>query len=136
MIQNFDYISADFNACRGVQTKRPPKYQINILWEAVEAAVAAAAAAVGHYCSEMWDSSLKSWRKQLFKLPPALHRVMVVWDVEFSKEGYKIREICQKSIDLDFQSQFSISKIIRIFLIFFSLKNTNLGAHFVVFNIF
>ena len=32
---------------------------------------AAEAAAVGHYCSEMWDSSLKSWRKQIFKLPPA-----------------------------------------------------------------
>ena len=79
-----------------VQTKRPPKYQINILLEALEAAVAAAA--VGHYCSEMWDSSLKSWRKQLFKLPPALHRVMVVLVVEFSKEGYKIRKIfCQKS---------------------------------------
>jgi len=29
----------------------------------------------------------------------------------------------------DFQSQFSTSKIIRNFLIFFSLKNTNLGAH-------
>ena len=29
----------------------------------------------------------------------------------------------------DFQSEFSMSKIIWIFLIFFSLKNTNLGAH-------
>ena len=32
----------------------------------------------------------------------------------------------------DFQSQFSISKIIRIFLIFFSLKNIILGAHFLL----
>ena len=30
---------------------------------------------------------------------------------------------------LNFQSQFSMSKIIRIFLNFFSLKNLNLGAH-------
>ena len=33
---------------------------------------------------------------------------------------------------LDFQSEFSISKIIRIFLNFFSLKNNRLGAHFLL----
>ena len=33
---------------------------------------------------------------------------------------------------LDFQSEFSMSKIIRIFLKFFSLKNTNLEAHFLL----
>ena len=32
----------------------------------------------------------------------------------------------------DFQSEFSSSKIIRISLIFFSLKNNKLGAHFFV----
>ena len=36
----------------------------------------------------------------------------------------------------DFQSQFSRSKIIRIFLIFFSLKNMNLGAHFLLLTFF
>ena len=36
----------------------------------------------------------------------------------------------------DFQSQFSMSKIIRIFLNFFSLKNTNLEAPFFVIGIF
>ena len=36
----------------------------------------------------------------------------------------------QKVPKFDFQSQFSTSKIIRIFLIFFSSKNINLGAHF------
>ena len=36
----------------------------------------------------------------------------------------------------DFQSQFSTSKIIGIFLNFFSLKNTNLGAHFLKTSIF
>ena len=36
----------------------------------------------------------------------------------------------QKVPKFDFQSQFSTSKIIRILLIFFSLKNINLGAHF------
>ena len=32
----------------------------------------------------------------------------------------------------DFQSQVSMSKIIEIFLIFFSLKITNLEAHFLL----
>ena len=40
---------------------------------------------------------------------------------------------CQKVPKFDFQSQFSMSKIIRIFLdFFFSLKNTNLEAHFLL----
>ena len=38
----------------------------------------------------------------------------------------------QKVPILDFQSEFSMSKIIRIFLIFFSLKNKNLGANFML----
>ena len=36
----------------------------------------------------------------------------------------------------DFQSQFSMSKIIRIFLIFFSLKNINLGASLLLLTFF
>ena len=36
----------------------------------------------------------------------------------------------------DFQSQFSMSKIIRIFLNFFLLKNTNLGAHILLLTFF
>ena len=36
----------------------------------------------------------------------------------------------------DFQSQFSVSKIIRIFLNFFLLKNTNLEAHFLLLALF
>ena len=65
--------------------------------------------------------------------------------MEFQVQGYKIRKIfglkinipkgnywilrigvmgrCQKVPKFDFQSQFSMSKIIGIFLIFFSLKN-------------
>ena len=40
---------------------------------------------------------------------------------------------CQNVPKFDFQSQFSMSKIIRIFLnFFFSLKNTNLEAHFLL----
>ena len=39
---------------------------------------------------------------------------------------------CRKVQKMDFQSQFSMSKIIRIFLNFFSLKNTNLEAHFLL----
>ena len=38
--------------------------------------------------------------------------------------------VCQKVPILDFQSEFSMSKIIRIFLKKKSLKNINLGAPF------
>ena len=41
---------------------------------------------------------------------------------------------CKKVPKFDFQSQFSMSKIIPIFLVFL-LKNTNLGAHFFVIDI-
>jgi hypothetical protein len=37
-----------------------------------------------------------------------------------------------KVLKLDFQSKFSMSKFIRIFLIFFSLRNKILGAHFLL----
>ena len=43
---------------------------------------------------------------------------------------------CQKVPKFDFQSQFFILKIIGIFLNFFSLKNINLGAHFLLFTFF
>ena len=41
-----------------------------------------------------------------------------------------VMEKCQKVPEFDFQSQFSMSKIIGFFLNFFTLKNTNIGAHF------
>ena len=43
---------------------------------------------------------------------------------------------CRKVRKLDFQSEFSMSKIIESFSIFFSLKNTNLGAHFLLLTLF
>ena len=44
---------------------------------------------------------------------------------------------CQKVPNFDFQSQFSMSKIIRIFFnFFFSWKNTNLGAYFLLLKFF
>ena len=39
---------------------------------------------------------------------------------------------CQKMSKFNFQSQFSMSKIIWISLSLFSLKNTNLGTHFLL----
>ena len=51
---------------------------------------------------------------------------MAILVVEFSRDGYKIRILrigvfgrCQKVPKSDFQSQFSTSKIIQIFLFFF-----------------
>ena len=44
-------------------------------------------------------------------------------------------ESYQKVPKFDFQSQFSMAKIIGIFLIF-SLKDTNLGAHFLLMTAF
>ena len=43
---------------------------------------------------------------------------------------------CKITQPLDFQSQFSVSKIIRIFLNFFSLKNINFGACVLLMTIF
>ena len=40
--------------------------------------------------------------------------------------------LCPEVPKLDFQSEFFMSKIIRIFLIFFSLKTKNLGSHFLL----
>ena len=44
----------------------------------------------------------------------------------------EVSKRCKITKPLDFQSQFSISKIIRIFPNFFSQKNINLGAHFLL----
>ena len=49
-----------------------------------------------------------------------------------SLEKIRVVGSCQKVPKFDFQSQFSMSKIIQIFS-FFALKNTNLGAHFLLF---
>ena len=43
---------------------------------------------------------------------------------------------CQKVPKFDFRNQFSMSNIIWIFLNFFSLKNTYLGAHFFLLTFF
>ena len=56
------------------------------------------------------ESSVVKWNYQIL----SLHSVTV----------------CQKVPILDFQSEFSMSKIIRICLIYFSMKNNWLGAHF------
>ena len=80
---------------------------------------------------------------------------MTIGVVEFSNGGYKIRKIfaseskySKKIIEFweflingklskfDFQKQFSMSIIIQIFFNSFSMKNTNLGAHFFVIDIF
>ena len=49
---------------------------------------------------------------------------------------FDFHRCCQKVPESDFQSQFSTSKIIRIFLIFFSLKNISLGACFLFLSFF
>ena len=78
------------------------------------------------------------------------HAGMAIKVVEFSSGAYKIGKIfalkstypneiiwiigvmgrCQKVPTFDFQSQFSMTKIIEIFFNFFSRKNINLAAHF------
>ena len=64
-------------------------------------------------------------------LPSGL--VMAIRVVEFSNGGYKIRKILPK---FDFQSKFSMSKIIRIFLNFFSVKEYQFRSTFFVIDIF
>ena len=61
--------------------------------------------------------------------------------INIIKGNYRILRIglkgrCQKVPKFDFQNQISMSKMIRIFLIFFSLKNIHSGAPFFVMDIF
>ena len=44
--------------------------------------------------------------------------------------------MCQKGPKFDFQSYFLCQKSSESFSIFFSLKNTNLGAHFLLLKLF
>ena len=50
----------------------------------------------------------------------------------FKFENWCSGDMVSKGYKFDFQSQISISKIIRIFLIFFSFNNANVGAHFLL----
>ena len=59
---------------------------------------------------------------------------VVKWNYQIL--SLRLVTVCQKVPILDFQLEFSTSKIIRIFLIFYSLKNINLGAHFLISSIF
>ena len=54
----------------------------------------------------------------------------------FLNFGYCTNGSGQKVPKFDFQSQFCMSKIIWIFMFFFSLKNTNLEAHFLLLKFF
>ena len=68
--------------------------------------------------------------------------IMAIRVMEFSNGGTKLERFlpknlriglmgrCQKVPKFDFQNQFSMSKIIQIFLNSFSMKHTNLGAYF------
>ena len=79
---------------------------------------------------------------------------MAIWVVEFLNGGTKLERFLPKKKKkllnfknwvngevskvpkFDFQSQFSMSKIVRIFLIFFPLKTINLGAYFLLLTFF
>ena len=70
-------------------------------------------------------SSVPTEGMKILGIPTVLF-IIVIWVLEFSNGEYKIRS--QKVPKFDFQSKFSMSKIIRIFLNYFSLNNTNLGT--------
>ena len=74
----------------------------------------------------LWLSSFQKWGTKY--LPKNQHTQRKLLNFENWCSGR-----CQKKPKFDFQSQFSMSKIIWIFLnSFFSLKNINLGAHFLL----
>ena len=75
---------------------------------------------------------LGPWFLYIFVMP--VHELSKPWALQ--KASFWILLSCQKWQNSDFQSQFSMSKIIRIFLIFFSLKNMILGAHFLLLTFF
>ena len=64
---------------------------------------------------------------------------MAIRVVEFSNGGYKIRKkrrAVKKCPNLTFKVNFLCQKSSESFSIFFSLKNTNLGAHFLLLTFF
>ena len=82
---------------------------------------------------------LVSLCKNLIKFGKQIGKIFAQ-ELTCPKENYRILRIgvmrrCQKGPKFDFQSRFSMSKMIGIFLKNFSLKNTNLGAHFFVIDI-
>ena len=62
----------------------------------------------------------------------AKESVKKIYDLTFTD----VHMGCQKVPKSDFQSQFSMSKIIRIFLIFFSSKNISLEEGFLLLSFF
>ena len=79
----------------------------------------------------LWQCRLWSFKSGATKLEKSTVVKWNYWILEISVMGR-----CQKVPKFDFQSQFFMSKIIGIFLIFFSLKNINLGAHFLLLTFF
>jgi hypothetical protein len=86
---------------------------------------------LGHY--SLWQYGLSSFQEgdtTLERFLPKNQHTRIKGNCGILRIGGMGR--CQKVSKFDFQSQFSMSKIIQIFLNFFLLKNTNLGAHFFI----
>ena len=88
-----------------------------------------------HMLCVLWHYGLWSFQTGGTKLERFLLKNQHTQKKLLNCENWVNREV-SKVPEFDFQSKFSISKIIRIFLIFFPLKNINLGAHFFVTDIF
>ena len=73
---------------------------------------------------KLWSFQTGDTRLERF-LPRNQHTQRKLLNLSFG-----LMASCQKVPKFDLQSQFLMSKIIRFFLNFFSLKNANLGAHF------
>ena len=80
----------------------------------------------------LWHYVLWSFQTGDTKLEIFLHNNQHTQKKIVVFSSFGLRESCQKVPKFDFQSQFSMSKIIQIFLNFFSLKNTNLEAQFLL----
>ena len=87
----------------------------------------------------VWDLAPKSYANGwLMKNRDKFHTRLFDLHPENWFEGYPVKSNleCKLNGQFNFEfwinGQFSISKINPIFLSFFSLKNTNLGAHFMI----
>ena len=73
-------------------------------------------------------------QQQNEKLPKEIG--ILIMDLYLSVHYVHLHKSRQKLQNYDFQSQFSMSKIIQIIPIFFSSNNINLGAHILLLTFF
>ena len=86
--------------------------------------------------SILWQYGVWSFQTGDAKLERFLHKNQHTKRKLLNFEFWINGELSKSAKSLTFKVNFLLSKIIRIFLNYFSLKNTNLGVHFLLLTFF